>query len=127
MSRYDDAPPTEKKPWGHELEWRGREIARLLSCVANVVQQIKYRMIDAENLASFLSISPHEAWMLAQRTAVALGFEELGRHRWKQLVERRYPGGEYPTALAWLTAAGLYEDGSWMHPDVDPSDKRYGV
>lgn len=124
-SRYDDAPLLERKAWGSELEWRPREIARLLSGVANSLQPLMFRKVDAENLAAFLSISPHRAWMLAQSAAVRLGFEEQHRHRFRQLAERRYPGGEYPTALAWLTEADLYDDGSPKAPDLDPEDRRF--
>lgn len=101
---------TETTRWGGKLPSRGQLVAHLLNAVANVTLPRKQRMGDAERLADVLRLTPHQAWQLACTTAVALGYGPRVSDAWKQIAYHLLPGG-FPSAEAWLRAAGLDDDG----------------
>ena len=106
---------TELVRWGGGLPSRGREIVRLLCGTANVTMELRQRMGDAERLGEMLGLTPHFAWRLACDAAIKLGFGPTGREAWWHLVRHDLPGGD-PPAEAWLRAAGLEDDGTWVNP-----------
>lgn len=101
---------TESTRWGGKLPPRGYLVAHLLNSVANVTLPRKQRMGDAERLADVMNLTPHAAWQLACTTAVALGYGPRTSDAWKQIAYHTLPGG-FPTAEAWLLAAGLDDEG----------------